>query len=341
MIFTILTAFSILIYFLIYNFRNEISKKLSIIDKPNEARKIHKFPTPKTGSFSVAVIFIVLILLDYFYNFFDKDIIIILFGSILIFLVGFLDDRYRLSAITKIISISLIALLLCLLSENLIVHKFYIYTLDFFFSLENFSIFFTILCVLCLVNALNLADGINGLALGIIITWLFYINQIYENNLSLLINIIFLNLVLILINNIRGKYFLGDSGSLMLSSFVALLIIYLHNQNIDMPNYRNSSENILIIFLIPVLDMIRLFFERLSKRKNPGVGDSNHLHHFLISKLSLYKTLIIYLTIINIPILISLNTRINKPLIILGTILIYFFLIIYYKPHPRKTNYKK
>ena len=85
MIFTILTAFSILIYFLIYNFRNEISKKLSIIDKPNEARKIHKFPTPKTGSFSVAIIFILLILLDYFYNFFDKDITIILFGSILIF----------------------------------------------------------------------------------------------------------------------------------------------------------------------------------------------------------------------------------------------------------------
>ena len=100
----------------------------------------------------------------------------------------------------------------------------------FFLVLENFSIFFTILCVLCLVNALNLADGINGLALGIIITWLFYINQIYENNLSLLINIIFLNLFLILINNIRGKYFLGDSGSLMLSSFVALLIIYLHTK---------------------------------------------------------------------------------------------------------------
>ena len=119
---------------------------------------------------------------------------------------------------------------------------------------------------------------------------MFYINQIYENNLILLINIIFLNLVLILINNIRGKYFLGDSGSLMLSSFVALLIIYLHNQNIDMPNYRNSSENILIIFLIPVLDMIRLFFERLSKRKNPGIGDSNHLHHFLISKI--YNSLI-------------------------------------------------
>ncbi len=340
MFFTILTAFSILIYFLIYNFRNQISEKLSIIDKPNEARKIHKFPTPKTGSFSIAVIIIILMLTNYFNNFFDKDVIIILFGSILIFLVGFLDDRYRLSAIAKIISISLITLLVCLLSENLIIHKFYIYTLDTFFSLEIFSIFFTILCVLCLVNALNLADGINGLALGIIITWLFYINQIYENNLDLLINIIFLNLFLILINNLRGKYFLGDSGSLMLSSFVALLIIYLHNQNIDLPNHRNSSESILIIFLIPVLDMIRLFFQRLSKRKNPGIGDSNHLHHFLINKLPLYKTLIIYFTIINIPILISLSTRVSKPLIILGTILIYFFLIIYYKPHA-KTSYKR
>ena len=76
MIFTILTAFSILIYFLIYNFRNEISKKL-IISISQTSRKIHKFPTPKTGSFSIAVIFIVLILLDYFNNFFDKDIIII------------------------------------------------------------------------------------------------------------------------------------------------------------------------------------------------------------------------------------------------------------------------
>ena len=118
----------------------------------------------------------------------------------------------------------------------------------------------------------------------------------------------------------------------MLSSFVALLIIYLHNKNIDVPNHQNSSENILIIFLIPVLDMIRLFFERLLKRKNPGIGDSNHLHHFLINKLSLYKTLGIYLIIINMPILISLSTRVNKLLIILCTILIYFFLIIHYKP---------
>ena len=341
MIFAILTIFSILIYFIIYKFKNQISSRIKVIDYPNEKRKIHKFPTPKTGSYSIAIVILISIILNYYYQFFDKDINIILTGVFLIFLIGLLDDKYKLSAIVKIISISLITFSLCMLSENLIIDKFYIYTLDFFFKLEAFSILFTVLCVLSLVNAVNLADGINGLALSIIIAWLFYIDQIYQNNLSLIFNILYLNLFLILIHNLKGRHFLGDSGSLMLSSLVAFLIIYLHNKNIDIPRPENSSENILIIFLIPVLDMVRLFFQRLSKRKNPGIGDSNHLHHYLIKKLSLNKTLIIYVAVMNTPILISLNTTINKMIIILCTILIYFFLIIYYKPKLIKPNYKK
>ena len=341
MIFTILTIFSIFVYFIIYKFKNQISLRINVVDYPNEKRKIHKFPTPKTGSYSIAIVIITSIILNYYYEFFDRDINIILAGAFLIFLVGFIDDKYKLSAIAKVISISLITFLLCMLSENLIVDKFYIYTFDFFFKLEIFSILFTILCVLSLVNAVNLADGINGLALTIVISWLFYIDQIYQNDLNLIFNILYLNLFLILIHNLKGRHFLGDSGSLMLSSIVAFLIIYLHNKNIDIPRPRNSSENILIIFLIPVLDMIRLFFQRLSKRKNPGIGDSNHLHHYLIKKLSLNRTLILYMAVMNIPILISLNTTINKMIIILCTILIYFFLIIYYKPQSIKPDYKK
>ena len=98
---------------------------------------------------------------------------------------------------------------------------------------------------------------------------LLNINQIYYfNNLDFLINIIFINLILIFIHNYMGRHFLGDSGSLMLSSFIAFLIIYLHNTNIDMPDSINSSETILIVLIIPVLDMIRLLFERLFKKKS-------------------------------------------------------------------------
>ena len=320
-----------IIYFLIYNNRTKIGLLLSVVDKPDLKRKIHKNHTPKTASFSIALFFFILLILNLFFNYFDKELSIILIGTILIFIVGYLDDKYKLSALNKIFFISIISIFLCILSENLIISKFYILSLDTFFSLKNFSVLFTILCVLCLVNSLNLADGINGLATGLIFFWLFFITQIYENNLDLITNIILINLILIFIHNYRGDHFLGDSGSLMLSSFLAFLVIYLHNQNIDSPAQQNSSESIFILFIIPVLDMIRLFFERLINKKNPSIGDNNHLHHYLINKLTNKQALIIYFLAVNTPIIISLYTPINKIYIILLTTLIYIFFLFYYK----------
>jgi|TARA_B110000027_G_scaffold116840_1_gene127786 UDP-GlcNAc:undecaprenyl-phosphate/decaprenyl-phosphate GlcNAc-1-phosphate transferase len=320
-----------IIYFLIYNNRTKIGLLLSVVDKPDLKRKIHKNHTPKTASFSIALFFFVLLILNLFFNYFDKELSIILIGTILIFIVGYLDDKYKLSALNKIFFISIISIFLCILSENLIISKFYILSLDTFFSLKNFSVLFTILCVLTLVNSLNLADGINGLATGLIFFWLFFITQIYENNLDLITNIILINLILIFFHNYRGDHFLGDSGSLMLSSFLAFLVIYLHNQNIDSPAQQNSSESLFILFIIPVLDMIRLFFERLINKKNPSIGDNNHLHHYLINKLTNKQALIIYFLAVNTPIIISLYTPINKIYIILLTTLIYIFFLFYYK----------
>ena len=319
------------IYFLIYNNRTKIGLLLSVVDKPDLKRKIHKNHTPKTASFSIALFFFVLLILNLFFNYFDKELSIILIGTILIFIVGYLDDKYKLSALNKIFFISIISILLCILSENLIISKFYILSFDTFFSLKNFSVLFTILCVLCLVNSLNLADGINGLATGLIFFWLFFITQIYENNLNLITNIILINLILIFIHNYRGDHFLGDSGSLMLSSFLAFLVINFHNQNINSPVQQNSSESIFILFIIPVLDMIRLFFERLINKKNPSIGDNNHLHHYLINKFTNKQALIIYFLAVNTPIIISLYTPINKIYIILLTTLIYIFFLFYYK----------
>jgi UDP-GlcNAc:undecaprenyl-phosphate/decaprenyl-phosphate GlcNAc-1-phosphate transferase len=337
----IITILSISVYFVIYFFRKKISLLLNVIDIPNEKRKIHKIPTPKTASFSIVLFFLALLVSNFFFNYFDNELNIILIGTILIFIVGYLDDKYKLSALNKIFLISIISVFLCILSESLIITKFYIFSLDTFFNLKNFSVLFTVLCVLCLVNSLNLADGINGLATGLIFFWLFYITQIYENNLDLITNIIFINLILIFIHNYRGDHFLGDSGSLMLSSFLAFLVINLHNQNIDSPTQQNSSESIFILFIIPVMDMIRLFFERLMNKKNPGIGDNKHLHHYLISKFTSKQALIIYFLTVNIPIIMSLYTSVNKIYIIIMTILIYIFFLFYYKYHLNNEHEKK
>lgn len=323
----LLTIYSVFVYFVIYYFKENISKILNVFDLSNEKRKIHKLPTPKTASYSIGVLIVSSLILNYFIKFFEKDIVIMFFGTLLIFFIGFMDDRYKLSATKKTIFISLVTFLLCTLSDAFIVDKFYIKSLDFFFKLENFSIFFTILCVLCLTNALNLADGINGLATGIIFFWLFYINQIYNHNIDFMINILFINLFLIFFHNYKGKHFLGDSGSLMLSAFLAFFIIMLHNQSISDPNHQKSAESILILFIIPVLDMVRLFFARLLNKKNIAEGDNNHLHHYLINKYNNFIALVIYFSMINIPIIVSLNTYINKIVIILLTLFMYILTI--------------
>ena len=336
-----ITILSVSVYFVIYSFRKKISLLLNVVDVPNENRKIHKIATPKTASFSIVLFFLVLLIFNLFYNYFNNELNIILIGTILVFIVGYLDDKHKLSALNKIFLISFISIFLCILSKNLIISEFYILSLDTFFKLENFSLLFTILCVLCLVNALNLADGINGLATGLIFFWLFFITQIYENNLNLITNIILINLILIFIHNYKGNHFLGDSGSLMLSSFLAFLVINFHNQNINSPGQQNSAESIFILFIIPVLDMVRLFFERLINKKNPGVGDNNHLHHYLINKFTNRQALIIYFLAVNIPIIMSLYTSVNKIYIIISTILLYIFFIFYYNQHLKKAHVKK
>lgn len=336
--FNILSIFSVLIYFVIYSYRNDISNYLKITDQPDSLRKIHKKPTPKTGSFSIALIFTFIMIFNLFSKFIDSNFNYILFGSLFVFIAGFLDDKFKLSASIKIIFLSSAITILFIQNDIFVIRKFYIYSSDFFFNLNYFSYIFTLSCFLVLTNALNLADGINGLATGIIFFWLIYISQIFDNNLGLIINLILVHLILIFFHNYKGHHFLGDSGSLMLSAFIALLTIYLYNLNINNPNKYNSSETILILFIIPILDMVRLFFERIINKKSPAYADNNHLHHYLSKQFSESKALIIYLISINIPIISVIKFNFSIILTLITVILIYFTYIIIYKA--RFKNYE-
>ena len=149
---------SITLYFIIYYNRQKIGKLFHVMDIPNEKRKIHTTPTPKTASYSLALLLLTLIITNNFFNLYsDENFNIILISTLLVFLVGYFDDRFGLSPSIKIILISLIGFIACISSEKFIIERFYLSHLDFYFLLENFSIFFTILCILCLTNALNLA----------------------------------------------------------------------------------------------------------------------------------------------------------------------------------------
>ena len=129
---------------------------------------------------------------------------------------------------------------------------------------------------------------------------------------------------------------MGDAGSLMTSSFVAFLIIFLHNQKLNDPGPQDSAESILIIFLIPFLDMLRLLISRTFIKESPAKGDNDHLHHYLITKFSIINSLIIYFLLVNVPIVVSLFTTLNKFIILIISILLYSSLIIYLKKNVSK-----
>ena len=135
-----ITILSVSVYFVIYSFRKKISLLLNVVDVPNEDRKIHKIATPKTASFSIVLFFLVLLIFNLFYNYFNNELNIILIGTILVFIVGYLDDKHKLSALNKIFLISFISIFLCILSKNLIISEFYILSLDTFFKLEKYAV---------------------------------------------------------------------------------------------------------------------------------------------------------------------------------------------------------
>jgi UDP-GlcNAc:undecaprenyl-phosphate GlcNAc-1-phosphate transferase len=329
--FILISLFSFFFYFFIFNRRKKISLALGTMDIPKNNRQIHKIPVPLTGAYSVLVVLILILLNNLLFNFFHSDYNLIIISSIFAFFLGLFDDKLDLRPYIKIFFLSLIYLVVSSFSANLIIFKFYSSTYDTFVHLNEFSIIFSLLCILLLTNSLNLADGINGAALGIIFFSLLYITRIYNSEFNVYVFLILANLILIFFHNYNNKHFLGNSGTLMLSTFAGLLVIKLVNDNLSDPSSTNNSEQIFLIFLLPGIDMLRVFLERIIKNKNAFKADANHMHHLLIKNYSLKKSLLIYFSISNFPILLYFYFNTKIIIFIFFKILIYIFTVFYLK----------
>lgn len=316
--FIILLLMSLIFNYFIIFYSIPIAKFLRVIDLPSK-NSLHKLPTPSTGGFA----FLSTILIYYLYlnNLsFNLIEIIILF---LIFLIGFFDDKFKLSPYLRLFLIAVLCFILFKYNELFLVKELNFYN---FYSktipLKDFSIIFTILCFLILCNTYNFTDGINGLAIIIAIIWIgflplgdFYGKIILLSNLSL-----------IFFFNIKGKIFLGNSGSLLISFFLASQCISSYNNNFDL-----KADQIFVYFMIPGFDFVRLFFSRLLKKKSPLLGDLNHLHHILINKYQLKRSLIIYSVMIIVPILVFKFFIIKSIYLIIISAIIYSLILYFLK----------
>ena len=319
-----LSLLSCFISFVLIKNSYRICKYFSLFDVPDKKRKIHNKPIPLFGG----ILFITFSLFLIFYSEILNDIETkrILFFSLIVSIIGILDDKYGISANLRLLIIAFIIFFFIKSYPEFIISNLKIATFGINIMLPyRIAEILTILCILLLINSFNMADGVNGLAISIFIVWLALITNFFKSNI--LIIYILIPSLFFLIQNIKGKIFLGDSGTYFLSTTIALLTIYFYNS--ENTSNLNSIEIIYILFAFIGIDMLRLFLVRIFKGKNPFHPDLNHFHHLLLKKgFSANETIMIYVLSIAFFFIIANQNYIEIYLIILIQLLIYIFAVI-------------
>ena len=325
--FTLLIVLNLFIFFNL----KKISKIINIYDVPDKKLKLHKKKIAIMGGMILAINFISLFIYQIF---FLGDILsirleqlsfieiilsfVIIFGY---FFLGLYDDKFHLTPNTKIFFSIIITLMAILFNDNLTIKMLSISFYENKVFFENYSYFFTIFCILILVNALNFYDGINGQSCLIFIISFFYLLLKSETHYFYFFCLIFILFVFLL--NINNKIFLGDGGIYLLSIILSLSLIYEHN----IQNNIIFADEIFFLLLLPGIDLLRLTIKRLLNLKNPFFGDRNHIHHLLIKKFSLLNTNLILFSVSIIPITLFSYLEINFFLVFCIFLVIYVSLI--------------
>ena len=326
-----ISGFNIFIFFQIIiniifliNF-TKIASYVYIYDIPNK-RKIHINPVPPLGGILFFINFVYIFCVSKISGIqvFYFDHIFIIFSS-LIFILGLVDDKKNLNPYLKfLVLISLIVFHL-ILQNNFLINKFYLDFINFDVHLTYYqSFFFTTLCVLLFINASNLYDGINlqySLYIFILFSYL-----IFKNNDLEIIKLLYLPLIFFTYLNFKSKCFLGDSGTLFISYLIAMIVISEHN---IMKNL--SISEIILLMILPGIDMLRLFVKRILSKKNPFLGDRNHIHHLLFDKFGLLKTNLILISLTTFPLIFLNFFNDHFVFILLVTIAVYFCILKFYK----------
>ena len=256
---------------------------INLTDSPND-RKNHQGDVPLIGGLSMFFGFFISILSS---SVDLNDIKYFILASLIVVIVGLLDDhrdmsikfRFLFQATAAIIVSTVAGVNIESLGDLISLNEIY---------LNSWSVFFTIIAIICSMNAVNMSDGINGLAGSscfITLASIAFLAYLNSNLLSLTISLLMCSVILpFLVENLcigrptKKRIFMGDAGSMFLGLGIAWLLI-----NLSQGDSRAFSPVIALwLFAIPLIDIVSIIFRRLIIRKSLFKPDLNHSHHILI-----------------------------------------------------------
>ena len=212
--------------------------------------------------------------------FFENNYIFFSIVFVLIFLLGIFSDLNILSSPKKRFLLQFILILTFVFANKIEVFPTRIDFIDEQLSRTVWSYFFTVFCLMILLNGSNFIDGLNGLLLGYILIIFFIVLKldllsnfnVSEENLYLIVYA----LLIIYIFNLFNQFFLGDSGAYSLSFLIGFMLIEIYSKNLFISPYF-----IVLLLWYPCFENFFSILRKLAKKKSVLKPDNQHLHHLI------------------------------------------------------------
>jgi UDP-GlcNAc:undecaprenyl-phosphate GlcNAc-1-phosphate transferase len=344
----------------------KLATRVNWVVEPDE-RRVHKVPTPDVGGIAMFMGFIVALAIAWkmgrfspvFNN--NSEPLGVLLAAVVIFATGLVDDIREISSPAKVTGTVIAGLVLVYFGATMF--YFRVPFLDVFVLSNDWIPLITILWLMGMSQAVNLIDGLDGLAAGIVAiaaaSFFLYsrrlddLGALAQPNMGPLIAIIALGVCLgFLPHNFNpAKIFMGDSGALFLGLLMAVSTSVVGGR--ADPNSQTYTPGQTYFFLaplfiplfilgVPILDTLFAIIRRAVNRQGMATADKGHLHHRLMNlgHGQRRSVLILWLwtTILSGFVLYPIFTKAQTALIPIGTAAIALSLYTVLHPEVRRVR---
>ena len=255
--------------------------KSFLIDRPTSSK--HKILNKKNIALSGGSFLFLCLLYYNIKNNLNSELIYFLSSLIIL---GFFSDKNIINSPKVRIITQIIIFLIIIYNFDISINFSRINYLDFLLSNNYFNKFFTIFCLLILVNGSNFIDGLNGLSTGyfliilISILGLKPVDGLFTMNIQFFYFLIIILTIFILFNFFEKNY-MGDNGIYFLSALIGIEMITFSNSNV----FYISPFYIVSLLWLPAFENLFSIIRRIYKKTNVSEPDNNHLHALLFKRI--------------------------------------------------------
>lgn len=314
--FALLMVFLLIFFGMKYFINYLINNK--ILDTPNE-RSNHQNPMPKGGGLLIIIAILIGCIIS---NTINIEMILLLLGSLFLSIIGFIDDRFNLSIVLRLVCQVFVTTIMIINIQNDDILIFQRY-------LPSYCIKFIIAIILIgFMNCFNFMDGIDGLASSeaihisfniLILSSSFLLTQELK---KLCLIITTANLTFLKWNWHKAKIFMGDSGSIPLGFILGWMLIKLA-----------LSGAIILSIIIPLYflsDTLITMIKRLYDGEKIWQGHSRHFYQIAVRNGANHASVVMYIMIANIFLTIAAIVSLYNSILAIILAIITILTILYY-----------